>query len=196
MHDLVFSWIGQYGYVAIFSLLIFGIVGLPVPDETLLAFSGYLVSKGDLNFAATIAAAFLGSCCGITTSYFIGRYPGSRFIRKYGGFLHVREKKLARVRYWFQRGGKWLLTIGYFVPGLRHLTAIGAGSVKLALPVFALFAYFGALLWSATFVVLGYYLGGNWAAILQRIYRHIGGITLVCLVVLIAFSIYKRVWRH
>jgi membrane protein DedA with SNARE-associated domain len=39
-------WISQYGYVGIFSLLMLGIIGVPVADEALLAFSGYLVFKG------------------------------------------------------------------------------------------------------------------------------------------------------
>lgn len=41
--------ISHYSYAAIFSLLMLGIFGLPIPDETLLTFSGYLVSKGDLH---------------------------------------------------------------------------------------------------------------------------------------------------
>ena len=42
----VFAWIAQYGYGAIFLLLMLGVVGLPVPDETLLVYCGYLISKG------------------------------------------------------------------------------------------------------------------------------------------------------
>jgi len=36
----VFSWIAHYDYVGIFGLLKLGIVGLPIPDETLLLFTG------------------------------------------------------------------------------------------------------------------------------------------------------------
>ena len=46
MEQQILGWITQYGYLAIFCLLMFGIVGLPVPDETLLTFTGYLVFKG------------------------------------------------------------------------------------------------------------------------------------------------------
>ena len=49
-----FVWIAQYGYLAIFCLLMFGIVGLPVPDETLLTFTGYLVYKGTLSAPAGV----------------------------------------------------------------------------------------------------------------------------------------------
>ena len=40
--EAVFGWVATYGYGALFGLLIFGIVGLPIPDETLLVFCGYL----------------------------------------------------------------------------------------------------------------------------------------------------------
>ena len=48
MEQQILAWITQYGYLAIFGGLVFGIVGLPVPDETLLTFTGYLIFKGHL----------------------------------------------------------------------------------------------------------------------------------------------------
>jgi membrane protein DedA with SNARE-associated domain len=38
-------WIRHYGYWGIFSSLLLGIVGVPIPDEWLLTFAGYLVYK-------------------------------------------------------------------------------------------------------------------------------------------------------
>ncbi|HKC10930.1 MAG TPA: DedA family protein, partial [Vicinamibacteria bacterium] len=67
------QWIAHYGYVAIFSLLVLGIIGLPIPDETLLLFVGYLIYKGQLRAIPSLASAFLGSLCGITLSYAVGR---------------------------------------------------------------------------------------------------------------------------
>src|SRR5438067_9158429 len=61
MEQYVLAWITQYGYFAIFCLLVLGIVGLPVPDETLLTFSGYLVFKGHFGFLPTVASAYAGS---------------------------------------------------------------------------------------------------------------------------------------
>src|SRR5262249_10845952 len=62
--DALFNWVSQFGYPALFSLLMLGIVGLPIPDETLLTFAGYLVFKNELNLIPTLATAFLGSSCG------------------------------------------------------------------------------------------------------------------------------------
>ena len=90
MSDVAFHWIEHHGYVGIFSLLAFGIVGLPVPDEWLLTFSGFLVFKGTLRFVPTFGAAFLGSACGITVSYTLGRIFDTYVIVKYGSRVRCR----------------------------------------------------------------------------------------------------------
>ncbi|MBV8729091.1 MAG: DedA family protein, partial [Acidobacteriia bacterium] len=73
MEQHVLTWITQYGYLAIFLLLALGIVGLPVPDETLLTFTGYLIYKGHLSPPLAFASALGGSASGITASYALGR---------------------------------------------------------------------------------------------------------------------------
>ncbi|HCQ02914.1 MAG TPA: hypothetical protein DIT99_20485, partial [Candidatus Latescibacteria bacterium] len=64
-----YYWVMQYGYIGIFVLLLLGVFGLPVPDEILLAFAGYLIFKGDLQFIPTLASACVGAMCGISLSY-------------------------------------------------------------------------------------------------------------------------------
>ncbi len=160
--ELILHWISEYGYFGIFALLVFGIVGLPVPDETLLTFAGYLVYGGRLQLAPAMLSAFLGSVCGITISYTLGRLAGYLLIEKYGPRLHIKMERVRQVHDWFHRVGRFALTLGYYVPGIRHLTAYVAGASELEMPVFALFAYTGALLWSSTFILLGYFLGNQW----------------------------------
>ncbi|WP_447598246.1 DedA family protein [Nitrospira sp. Nam80] len=160
--DTGFEWILRYEYAGIFLLLMLGIVGLPVPDETLLTFVGYLSFKGDLALVPSMAAAFLGSSTGITFSYGIGRVAGSRVVMKLSPLLHLRPQHIASGQMWLQRWGKYALLIAYFVPGLRHLVALLAGASGLPLHVFAPFAYGGAFLWSATFIGIGYGLGEEW----------------------------------
>jgi membrane protein DedA with SNARE-associated domain len=159
------AWISTYGYIALFGSLMFGIVGLPIPDETLLALSGYLVFKGQFSLFPTVLTSFLGSITGISLSYVIGRAGGYRVLRKYGPRFHITGEKIVMVEGWFERVGKWMLMVGYFIPGVRHLMALVAGSSKMRYPVFAGFAYTGGIVWSLTFVLLGYYLGDSWAEI-------------------------------
>ena len=168
MHELP-DFLAHYGYIGLFGFLVFGIVGLPVPDETILVVAGYLISRGKLNPWLTFLAAFAGSVCGITTSYVIGRTLGFRAVTKYGKWLHITEERVHQVNHWFHRLGHWLLAGGYFIPGVRHFTALVAGMSDLEFPGFALFAYPGGAVWVASFLCLGYYVGENWESALHAV---------------------------
>jgi len=169
----LFSWIAHYGYAALFALLMFGIVGLPIPDETLLFFCGYLIWKGQLRFEFTFLAGFAGSCCGISLSYIAGRKWGRRLVHHYGPRFHFTHERTRQVYRWFHRIGSWSLTIGYFVPGVRHFTALVAGMARLRYTRFALFAYFGAAIWVGTFLVLGYVVGEGWERTSEMVHRYL-----------------------
>jgi membrane protein DedA with SNARE-associated domain len=160
--ELVSEWISRYGYAGIFMALALGIVGLPMPDETLLTFAGYLVHRGDLRLMPTLISALLGSICGITVSYSLGRLTGYVLIEKYGARLHISMDHIHHVQNRFRRLGGFALVFGYFIPGVRHLTGYVAGASELDAPTFGAFAYLGALLWSHTFIFLGYFLGEEW----------------------------------
>src|SRR5262245_30458491 len=171
MQEAAFQWITRHGYAGIFSLLTFGIIGLPVPDEWLLTFSGYLVFNHTLQFMPTFVAAFSGSACGITVSYLLGKILDTYVLVKYGWVFHLTPARLARVHSWFERRGRWTLLAGYFIPGVRHLTGYVAGASELSYGNFALFAYTGAFCWAATFITLGYALGEQWNRVLESLHE-------------------------
>lgn len=179
-------------YAALFALLMLGIVGLPVPDETLLVFAGYLVFKQQLAFPPTALAAFLGSACGITLSYWIGRtlcrYLAPWLERRVG----LSEQKFVAVKEWYQHHGKYALVVGYFLPGVRHLTAFAAGTSRLPFPVFAGYAWTGGLLWSLSFLTLGYGLGDEWARLSDRIHHVLLAVALAALTALAGYLAIQR----
>ena len=191
MEQHVLAWIAQYGYLAIFSLLVLGIVGLPVPDETLLTFTGYLVFRGHLSLPLAFLSAFAGSACGITLSYTLGRIFGIILIHRYGRYLRITEEHVEKAHAWFRRAGHWSLTIGYFIPGVRHFTAYAAGMSELEYPTFALFAYAGAAIWAGTFIGLGYLLGERWKAVQQNIDQYLVG----CAIAIIILAAGYLAWR-
>jgi membrane protein DedA with SNARE-associated domain len=189
------QWVSTYGYFAIFGLLVFGIVGLPVPDETLLVFSGYLASKGHLNFPLALVVAFLGSATGITCSYYIGRSLGMTVIHHYGKWFHITQAHVDRVHEWFGKLGHWALVVGYFVPGVRHLTAVVAGTSELEFRQFALYAYAGALFWVSVFLTLGYLVGDQWERVYGQIHHqaiHVGVALAVAAAVYLLWKWLKR----
>ena len=191
--EFISHWIAHYGYFGLFSLLMLGIIGLPIPDETLLTFSGFLVHVHKFSLYPTIFTAFMGSICGITISYLLGRSIGLFLLRKYGKYFFITPEKLDSVHHWFLKRGKWSLMIGYFIPGVRHLTAYTAGATKLELPQFMTFAYSGGLIWSLTFIFLGYSLGKHWEAAINRLQQNVLiGTLILAAIVLIGWYLKKK----
>jgi membrane protein DedA with SNARE-associated domain len=154
--------VARYGYFAIFGLLMLGIVGPLIPDETILVVAGLLARQGRLDYLAVLAAGYCGSLCGITVSYLIGRNGLAYLIERVPFMRKHSAEYLNRVNTWFDRYGRWTLFFGYFVVGVRHFTAVVAGSSKMKVRHFALYAYSGGLIWVVCFVSLGYFLGDEW----------------------------------
>jgi membrane protein DedA with SNARE-associated domain len=155
-------WITQYGSFALFVLLALGVVALPIPDETLMIIAGFLIAKAKLSPSLTVIAAIAGAITGITISYIIGRTIGHFLVLKYGRWVGLTQAKLTRAHNWFERFGKWTLVIGYFIPGVRHLTGYAAGTLYMHYAEFAAYAYTGAFIWACLFLSLGYAFGTHW----------------------------------
>jgi membrane protein DedA with SNARE-associated domain len=190
--------ISRYGYFGLYGLLMLGIIGVPVPDETLVTVSGFLIREGQMPLVPTFLAAFLGSSSGITVSYLIGRIFGFRLVHKYGHFFHVTDERLERFHRWYERTGRWTLLFGYFIPGVRHVTAIASGTSRLSWPSFAIFAYSGALVWVSTFLILGYFLGAEWEQTSPRVHRLAIAVAVGGLAFAMAFGFIRFVhyWRR
>jgi len=159
----VIDWLFRYGAPVLFFAQLFGIFGLPIPDELLLTLAGVLVRRGDLGGASVLTAAVAGCAAGITISYLLGRTVGLATLQR---GLRISDKALARGQAWFRRFGCWLLAFGYFIPGVRHVTALAAGSAPIDYGTFSKFAYPGAVLWSTAFVTIGYVAGDRWQLVL------------------------------
>lgn len=187
----VIAFVSRYAYGGIFTLLVFGIVGIPLPDEFLLTFVGYMVFRRHLSFLPALASAFAGSSCGITLSFLLGRTAGTWAVRRFGRWLHVGDAELKRVHDWFERLGGWSLTFGYFIAGVRHATALVAGMADYEPPKFAAYAYGGALLWTSTFIGLGIYLGEGWHEG-SKPFRHL---SLVALGVVAVAALLYALWH-
>jgi membrane protein DedA with SNARE-associated domain len=181
-------WIKSYGYLGVFASQMLGMFGLPVPDETILTFTGFLIYQDYLHPAPALLAAYLGSICGITLNYLVGRYVGWPLLHKYGFYLRLTADKIDETHRWFERYGPIALFIGYFFPGVRHLTAFSAGASRMEYRHFAPYAYAGALGWVATFMALGYFLGEERHRLVPQIQSYLW--IAVGLMIFLALAVY------
>jgi membrane protein DedA with SNARE-associated domain len=185
------GFVQDYGYLSLFLLFFLGIIGMPLPEETLLVFSGYLVSTGVLQFSWTVAVCFLGSISAMTCAYWIGRLLGYPFIEKYGRKFGLGYEMYKRTEEWFARTGKWTLPIGYFIPGIRQFTAYFAGITKLPFGTYMLYAYSGGLVWTFLFVTLGWQLGDRWKDLFELVAHNLAIVLTIILAVIFTVSILR-----
>ncbi|MCH5583898.1 DedA family protein [Shimazuella sp. AN120528] len=195
MDQWLVEFLQHYGYIGVFLFFVLGIVGLPLPDEIMMTFLGYLSSIGQLHLIYTFLSALLGSATGITISYILGRKLGYPFLRKYGSKIFITRRRLRISQLLFRKYGSALLSVGYFIPGVRHVTAYLAGIACMSITRFAIFAYTGAIVWCATFIGLGHVLGSNWEMLFDYIHRF-GTKALYIIVPLAAISFGYYFWSQ
>ncbi len=158
LFHILATWLLHYGPVILFLVLILGIIALPLPDESLLIIAGMLMAHGKLALFPTIFAAISGSICGISLSYYLGYLTGPFLLRKYGPVFNITQPKIEMASAWISKFGKWTLLICYFIPLIRHLAGYLSGSSRLKFRVFTAFAYSGAIIWSLSYLAVGYFL--------------------------------------
>ncbi|PHD55780.1 DedA family protein [Bacillus toyonensis] len=190
-HQLTYL-IEHFGYFGVILALIGGIIGIPIPDEVLLTYVGYNVFQGKMSYMLSLLSAFTGAIGGISLSYILGIKLGLPFLKKFGPKVHITEEKINRTKKLLMKLGPYLLFIGYFIPGVRHVTAYLAGINCYSFKKFALYAYSGAIFWCFTFVTLGRELGENWNKVETYISKY--SIYLILIVVL-GFIIVYIYWK-
>ncbi|CAM2868027.1 DedA family protein [Paenibacillus sediminis] len=190
MEHFLSELITKYGYIGIFTALALGIVGLPVPDELLMTYVGYNVYLGRVSYPLAYISAILGAMTGITISYIIGAKLGLPFLKRFGPKIRITHEKIERTHNLFEKYGNILLFVGYFIPGVRHLTAYMAGISSLDFRKFMLYAYSGALVWGITFISLGHVLGEKWYLGREYIHRYGLYVLILCVIVAIGAVVY------
>lgn len=190
--DQLLQMVFQYSYWGLFGAMSLGLFGFPVPDEVLLTAAGFLVSNGSMNLGWTMLAAISGSVVGMSASYWLGRSLGLALLRKYGKRFGLTDKRLERYGRLIESWGQAIVLIGYFVPGLRHVTALLSGVGKRSYPAFVFYAALGALLWTSVYELVGSLLGEHWREVTTLVNRD--AILLTAGAVLLAASL--LIWRR
>lgn len=187
------SLIEHYGYFGIILILVGGIVGLPLPDEILLTYVGYSVYRENLAHIPALISAAVGAAGGITLSYYIGHRFGLPLLQKYGAKIHITAQKIEFTKKLFEQIGPVLLLIGYFIPGVRHLTAYIAAINNYPYKKFAVYAYAGAIIWTFTFITLGKVLGNKWRYVGLYLSQYsFYAVLLFVVLMLIVYYIFKK----
>jgi membrane protein DedA with SNARE-associated domain len=149
----------KLGYPGIIALMAMESSVLPVPAELVMPPAGYWVAKGAMNAVAAVASGVLGSILGSLANYFVARWLGRGFVRRFGKYFLISEKSLGRSERYFAAHGEISVLLGRMLPVVRHLISIPAGLARMSLPAFVTYTGLGALLWCSILAWIGYFLG-------------------------------------
>ncbi|MFC4618821.1 VTT domain-containing protein [Camelliibacillus cellulosilyticus] len=180
--------VDQYGYIILFLSLMLELIALPIPTEPLMSYAGYLAYKHVLNFPLSIAVASLGSFIGLSVAYWIGFRLGYPFFQRYGARLHLGPDRLDKMSRIFQQYGPKFLLISCFIPGVRHIAGYFAGIARVNYRSYAIFAAFGVVIWTSTFIGLGHALGPQYQLIETSVKKYL--LVIVSLVILLVIAVY------
>ncbi len=180
------------GYFGAAFLMALESMILPVPSEAVMPFVGFLVADGKWELWAAIVATSTGSVVGSAISYAMGYYGGKPFVLKAGRYLLLNLHDLERTEDFFsRRKGTLTLFISRFIPVVRHLVSIPAGTGKMRLFPFLLTTLVGATLWNSFLLACGMYLRERWELV-ETYSRQVDIVVVAVLLVVLAFFVRSR----
>ena len=162
-------FITQYGYLAVFLLMLAESACIPVPSEVIMLFGGALaagvIPGAHPSLAGIIAAGVLGNIAGSYVAWAVGRYAGLAAARRWGRRVGVRDREIDRATAWFERHGPAAVLFGRLVPVVRTFISLPAGFAAMPAGPFGLYTLLGCIPWTAALGIAGYALGANWQSV-------------------------------
>jgi membrane protein DedA with SNARE-associated domain len=183
----LFEWIQSLGY---FGIMI-GLMIEVIPSEIVLAFGGFLVWSGDINFFGAVLFGTIGGVIAQIFVYWIGRYGGRPVLEKYGKYIFIQKKHIDHSEEWFNKYGTGVIFTARFIPVVRHAISVPAGISKMPLGKFTLLTTLAVIPWSALFVYLGMTLGNKWEDIDKVAAKYTNEIILVAIALIIIYFVFK-----
>jgi membrane protein DedA with SNARE-associated domain len=174
--------ITDWGYAGIFLIVILGNIGLPVPEETVLAVAGYLVWSGRLQLLPVLIVAVVSAVAGDNLGYWLGRRYGRAAVERYARRL-LKPGRVVVTESFVRRYGALAICVARFVGGFRFLAGPLAGAVGLPFPSFLRGNVLGAVLFVPYAVGIGYAIGYGLGPYMAHVRHALGGLGHVVLVV-------------
>jgi membrane protein DedA with SNARE-associated domain/membrane-associated phospholipid phosphatase len=132
-------------------------VGLVLPGETVVILGGAVAGQGETSVILTIGIVWVCAFAGDSVSFLLGRRLGRGFIMRHGPKVRITEERFARVEDYFDRHGGKTILVGRFIGLVRALAPFTAGTSGMRYWDYLPFSVLGTGLWSAAYVLLGYF---------------------------------------
>lgn len=153
----------EYGYLAVFTMLLVCGFGVPVPEDVTLVTGGVIAGLGYADEHTMFAVGMAGVLIGDGLVFTIGRFQGAR-VMQWPFFRRVlTPERFALAQRAFSKYGRWVMFVARFLPGLRTPVYFTAGmSHRVGFGTWFLMDGLAALISVPIWVYLGYFGARNW----------------------------------
>ena len=151
----------EYGYIAVFVMLLICGFGVPVPEDVTLVTGGVIAGLGYADPHLMFAVGMAGVMIGDGLMFTLGRVYGQRMQTLPGFRWVLTPERFEKAQQAFQKYGKWVMFVARFLPGLRTPVFFSAGMSRrvsfttwfvmdglaalVSVPIWVYLGYFGAL---------------------------------------------------
>lgn len=167
----------EYGYLAVFVMLLVCGFGVPVPEDVTLVTGGVIAGLGYADVHTMFAVGMAGVLIGDGMVFGLGRLQGAMVMRWRPVQRVMTPDRFAATQGAFAKYGRWVMFVARFLPGLRTPVFLSAGITKrVSVPTWFLMDGVAALISVPIWVYLGYFGARNWDWMFSILHRFQYGI--------------------
>lgn len=159
-------WIEDYGYAAVFVLMLLESACIPFPSEVTMLVGGWYAAEGTLDFFWVGAAGVAGNIVGSWIAYYAGRRTGRALLDRYGRYLLIRSHDIDRAEVWWDHHGEAATFFSRLLPVIRTFISLPAGIAAMPFGKFTLYTTLGVIPWVFALTWLGVAVEDNWERVL------------------------------
>lgn len=180
MLGLLETFFQQFGYFAVFWVLVLCGFGIPIPEDVTLVAGGVISGLGYTNVHIMFAVGMAGVLVGDGLMFLLGRHYGERILRSKIGARLMPPKRYAQVQKKFDQYGNRVLFVARFLPGLRSPIFLTAGmSGRISFWQWLQMDGFAALISVPIWIYLGSYGAENKDWLMLQVHRFQHGLFAV-----------------
>jgi membrane protein DedA with SNARE-associated domain len=154
------QFISLYGIWVVAAFIALESIGFPLPAEAALIAAGlFAAANPDLNIWLLIAVGIAAAIVGEVIGFWIGRRFGSQLLKRYGDRLGLTEGRVKIGQWLFARYGGRFVFIARFLPFLRNMAAVLAGTNSMAQGSFYVASVSAAAAWITGYGLAAYSFG-------------------------------------
>ena len=182
--------------VVVFLTVLAEQIGLPIPAVPVLLAAGAVAGGGEANLTVLTGLSVAACLLGDMVWFELGRHRGRQALALLCRISLEPDACVRRTENLFVTHGIRALILAKFIPGLSTLAPALAGLFKISIARFFLFNGAGSLLWSFSFLLLGYVFANQIGYVAEQAVRFGTTATTIIAVSLGGYLLYKYLHRQ